>query len=207
MDTALLIEYIKYRLAHQKDVAFRRSCEEGDVDNQYVGRYLELRDRFESMWRRLTEEVSCNAFGNGPESVALFDLLRLYVPLTSSSTRSKRDDRCALSRRRTELRTLLFASNPEKIWESFQVLEQLEKGGSVEYFLQNLKKEEDRNERLVVASDLVEKLRLAWLTLNVDTFIDYNLERYAQCRPFELADLAATLRRCYETATALTRIA
>ena len=206
METAFLTEYVKYRLAHQKDAGFRRSCEEGDVNNDYVRRYLELRDRFEIMWRRLTEEVTCNAFGNGPEAIALFDLLRLYVPLTHLTTQYKENVECALTRRQTGLTTLNFVSNPEQIWDSFKLFEQLEKGGSVEYFLQNLEKDTDRNERLIVAEDLVGKLRLAWLTLNVDNFIDYNLERYAQSWPFKLSHFADLLRRCYEAATTLTRI-
>ena len=206
METKFLTEYVKYRLAHQKDAEFRRYCEEGDVDNGYVRRYLELRDRFDSMWRRLVEEVSCNAFGNGPEAIALFDLLRLYVPITHSANNKDEDDECALTRRRTDLTTLRFVSNPEKVWESFKLFEQLEKGGSMEYFLENLQKDEDRNERLVIASDLVGKLKLAWLTLNVDSFIDFNLERYSQYRSFKLSDLAEMLRRCYQAATTLPKI-
>ncbi len=76
----------------------------------------------------------------------------------------------------------------------------------MEHFLLNVEKDDEKNERLVVASDIVKKLKLAWLTLNVDVFIDYNLERYAQCRSFELFNLAELLRRCYEAATTLTRI-
>jgi hypothetical protein len=158
------------------------------------------------MWRRLTEEVTCNAFGNGPEAIALFDLLRLYVPVTPSTMKNKESDECALTHRRTDLTSLLFVSNPEKIWESFRLFEQLEKGGSIEYFLQSLEKDGDRNESLVIAKGVVDKLKLSWLTLNVDTFIDYNLERYGRTQPFKLSKLADFLRRCYQAATTLTRI-
>ncbi len=119
METTFLTEYLNYRLAHQKDAAFRSSCEEGDVDSEHVRRYLELRDRFEGMWRRLTEEVSCYAFGNGPEAIALFDLLRLYVPRKDSSRHNKQTDECALTRRRTDLTTLVFVSNPERFGNRF----------------------------------------------------------------------------------------
>ena len=206
METNFLIEYIKYRLAHLKDATFRRSCEEGDVDSGYVRRYLELRDCFESMWRRLTEEVSCRAFGNGPEAMALFDLIRLYVPRTCTTRRAQRDQ-CPLTLRRTDLSTLQFVTNPDKIWESFHLFEQLEKGGSVQSYLLKLEENDEKNQELSIASSTIRQVKLAWLTLNVDCFIDYNLERYAQCKPFDLADLASLLCRCYRAATTLTRIA
>ena len=207
MESELLTEYMKYRLAYLKDAKFRRSCEDGDVDNDYVKRYFDLRDYFERTWRRLMEEVTCSAFGDGPEALALLDLLRLYVPQTRAGPKGSYGSECALTHRRTgDLTILHFVSNPEQIWESLQLFERLQKGGAMEKFLNDLGKNADCNDQLVVASDLVWKLKFTWLTLNVDSFIDYNLERYVQSGCLSVLKMSDLLCQCYTKAITLTRI-
>lgn len=205
MDSTVTTEYLKYRLAFLKDKSFRLSCEEYDIDNDYVRRYLDLRDYFENMWRRLAEDVTCNAFGSGPEALALIDLLRTYVP-SKCSSRNNESNTCALTHRQSDLTALEFISNPEKIWESLKLFEQLQQGGSLENFLKNIEKDTDRDERLTLANDLITKLKLAWLTFNVESFIDFNLERFFQSQSFQLFQLANSLSQCFTAAVSLTRI-
>ena len=57
-----------------------------------------------------------------------------------------------------------------------------------------------------VASDLVWKLKFTWLTLNVDSFIDYNLERYVQSGCLSVLKMSNLLCQCYTKAITLTRI-
>ncbi len=196
--------YLKFRLAYLRDANFRSLCENEDVDAQHVYAYFRLRDQFKERWRKLAEHVQWSVFGNKAESALIFDLLRLYVPRIRGGA-AETSTACDLTRRQTaDLTTLQFIENPERLWESMKISEQLRNGGSYERYLGSLGSKVTRDECLSVANDLVDAIRLAWLVFNVDDFVDFNLEaHFRNEEPRDLSLLSHFLTVAYERAVFL----
>lgn len=171
------VDYLKFRLAYLRDYQFRERCDENRSDDPRVSRYFRLRDEFAKRWVDVADDVCHVAFSDTPEAQVLMDLLQRFVPRTLQTQNLA--GYCDVTKRAATTKRLKFITNPEKTWDSMNCVEKCRQNVTFLEFLEVVKKDTGNSEALRVDITSIDYLKAVWMSFNVDSFVDFNLQNNA----------------------------
>ena len=185
MNTDELNEYLVLRDAYLNDTCFQQACNNDNVGDKNVVRYLTVKDSFDQTWALQAQDLHLRWFADTLSHQELYELLETHVFVSSSNSRttstpspkrlrtiSPKDDVCVWTGERTnELTRLLAFPDPVALWHSMSMMKWIQYG-SLDQYLQHTAVEP---KTLVVSKHLEDLLRACWIVVNADKVVDVNL--------------------------------